>query len=190
MEAVAGVGVVKYNLTRADGVHTLNGGRNANQAFASFSASKPATAFGKLSLSPFVKATYNHTSFGAYYKSGSIAALSYKEHAINETQLALGTDIRYQLFVGNGEVHPYARMSYSLDVSDQASEDAQIYYNNNPAKLYSLAQDTRNTATVDFSLGAELITIDGVNASLGYERNTVINVGHTQSVSLRVSRVF
>ena len=190
MEAVAGVGVVKYNLTRADGVHILKGGRAANQAFASFSASKPATVFGKLSLSPFVKATYNHTSFGVYSESGGSTALTYKEHAINETQLALGTDVRYQLFIGNNDVHPYARMSYSLDVSDQANAPAQMYYNSNPSKVYSLALDTRSTASVKFALGADLITMGGIHASLGYLRNTVINSGHSQSVSLRVGQAF
>jgi len=191
MEAVAGVGVVKYNLTRADGVHILNGGRTANQAFASFSASKPATVFGKLSLSPFVKATYNHTSFGAYSESGGITALSYKEHAINETQLALGTDVRYQLFIGNNDVHPYARVSYSLDVSDQANAPAPMYYTSDPSKeVYSLGLDTRNTASVQLALGADLVTMRGINASLGYQRNTVINSGHSQSVSLRVGQAF
>ena len=190
MEAVAGVGVVKYNLTRADGVHILNGARAAHQAFASFSASKPATVFGKLSLSPFVKATYNHTSFGVYSESGGSTALTYKEHAINETQLALGTDVRYQLFIGNNDVHPYARMSYSLDVSDQANAPAQMYYNSNPSKVYSLALDTRSTASVKFALGADLITMGGIHASLSYLRNTVINLGHSQSVSLRIGQAF
>ena len=190
IETVAGVGVVKYNLTRADGVHTLNGGRSANQAFASFSASKPTTVFGKLSLSPFVKATHNYTSFGAYSESGGITALTYKEHAINETQLALGTDARYQLFVGNNNVYPYARVSYSLDVSDQANEPAQMHYNINPSKVYSLALDTRSTASVQLALGADLITMGGINASLGYLRNTVINSGHSQSVSLRIGQAF
>jgi hypothetical protein len=190
IETVVGVGVVKYNLTRADGVHTLNGGRSANQAFASFSASKPTTVFGKLSLSPFVKATHNYTSFGAYSESGGITALTYKEHAINETQLALGTDARYQLFVGNNNVYPYARVSYSLDVSDQANEPAQMHYNINPSKVYSLALDTRSTASVQLALGADLITMGGINASLGYLRNTVINSGHSQSVSLRIGQAF
>ena len=190
MEAVAGVGVVKYNLTRADGVYILNGGRAAHQAFVSFSASKPATVFGKLSLSPFVKATYNHTSFGAYSESGGITALTYKEHAINETQLALGADVRYQLFVGNSDVHPYARISYSLDVSDQANAPAQMYYNSNPSKIYSLALDTHSTASVQLDLGADLTTMGGINASLGYQRNTVVNSGHSQSVSLRVGQAF
>ena len=190
IETVVGVGVVKYNLTRADGVHTLNGGRSANQAFASFSASKPTMVFGKLSLSPFVKATHNYTSFGAYSESGGITALTYKEHAINETQLALGTDARYQLFVGNNNVYPYARVSYSLDVSDQANEPAQMHYNINPSKVYSLALDTRSTASVQLALGADLITMGGINASLGYLRNTVINSGHSQSVSLRIGQAF
>jgi len=190
MEAVAGVGVVKYNLTRADGVHILKGGRAANQAFASFSASKPATVFGKLSLSPFVKATYNHTSFGAYSEIGGITALTYKEHAIHESQLALGTDVRYQLFVGNIDVYPYARVAYNLDVSDQANEPAQMYYNSAPSKIYSLALDTRNTASVQFAIGADLITMGGINASLDYLRNTVINSGHSQSVSLRIGQAF
>jgi hypothetical protein len=190
MEAVAGVGVVKYNLTRADGVHILNGSRSANQAFASFSASKPATVFGKLSLSPFAKATHNYTSFGAYSESGGITALTYKEHAINETQLALGTDVRYQLFVGNSNVYPYARVSYSLDVSDQANEPAQMYYSSNPSNVYSLELDTRSTASVQLALGADLITMGGINASLGYLRNTVINSGHSQSVSLRIGQAF
>ena len=190
IEAVAGVGVVKYNLTRADGVHTLNGGRAAHQAFASLSASKPATVFGKLSLSPFVKATYNHTSFGAYSESGGFTALTYKAHSLNETQLALGTDVRYQLFIGNNDVHPYARVSYSLDVSDQANAPAQMYYNSNPSKVYSLGLDTRNTASAQLSLGADLVTMGGVNASLGYLRNTVMNSGYSQSVSLRVGQAF
>jgi len=190
MESVAGVGVVKYNLTRADGVHTLNGSRAANQAFASISASKPATMFGKLSLSPFIKASYNHTRFRAYSESGGITALTYDRHAVNETKLALGTDVRYQLFVGNSDVRPYAKMSYSLDVSDKANADAQMYYNSNPSTVYSLALDTRNQATVKFAMGADLITVGGINASLAYERNAVINSGHNQSVSLRIGQAF
>jgi len=190
IEAIAGVGVVKYNLTRANGVDTLTGGRIAHQAFASFTMSKPATVFGKLSLSPFMEATYNHTWFGRYSESGGVTALTYKEHAINETQLGAGIEVRYQLFVGNTNVLPYARVSYSLDVSDQANVPAQMYYSSNPSKVYSLALDKRSTGSVQFALGAELITMDGVNASLGYERNTVMNAGYSESVSLRVGQSF
>ncbi len=98
--------------------------------------------------------------------------------------------MRYQLFVGNSDVYPYARISYSLDVSDQANAPAQMYYNSNPSKIYSLALDTRNTASVQFALGADLITMGGINASLDYLRNTVTNSGHSQSVSLRVGQAF
>jgi hypothetical protein len=190
IEAVTGVGVVKYNLTRADGIETLTGGRSANQAFASFTLNKPTTVFGKLSLSPFLKATYSHTSFGAYSESSGATALTYKEHAINETQLGLGTEARYQLFVGNTKVHPYARVSYSLDVSDHANVPAQMYHNSNPAKIYSLALDKRSTGSVQFALGANLTTMGGVNASLDYGRNTVFNAGHVQSASVRIGKAF
>jgi methionine-rich copper-binding protein CopC len=190
MEAVAGVGVVKYNLTRANGVDTLTGGRIAHQAFTSFTMNKPTTVFGKLSLSPFMKVTYNHTWFGRYSESGGASALTYKEHAINETKLGIGTEARYQLFVGNINVLPYARVSYSLDVSDQANAPAQMYYRSNPSKVYSLALDKRSTGSVQFALGAELITMGGINASLGYRRNTVINSGDSELISLHIGQTF
>ena len=190
IEAVTGVGVVKYNLTRADGIDILTGGRSANQAFASFTMNKPSTVFGKLSMSPFVKVAYNHTSFGAYSESGGATALTYKEHSINETQLGIGTEARYRLFVGNTDVRPYARVSYSLDVSDQANVPAQMYYSSNPSKIYSLALDKRSTGSVQFALGADLTTMGGVNASFGYGRNTVFNSGHLQSASVRIGMAF
>jgi len=81
-------------------------------------------------------------------------------------------------------------VAYSLDVSDQANAPAHMYYNSNPSKLYSLAIDTRSRATVKFAMGADLITMGGINASLGYQRNTVVHSGHYQSVSLRLGQAF
>jgi hypothetical protein len=87
-------------------------------------------------------------------------------------------------------VRPYARVSYSLDVSDQANVPAQMYYSSNPSKIYSLALDKRSTGSVQFALGADLTTMGGVNASFGYGRNTVFNSGHLQSASVRIGMAF
>ena len=143
---------LKYNLNRADDIDTLTGARIAHQGFASFTVSKQATVFGKLSLSPFMEAVYNHTRFGRYSESCGVTALTYKEHAINETKLGVGTEARHQLFIGNTNVLPYARIAYRLDVSDQANVPAQMYYSINPSKIYSLALDKRSTGPVQFAL--------------------------------------
>jgi len=89
--------------------------------------------------------------------------------------------------INNGTIKPFAKLEYGLDVSD--SSEAVMHYNTETTD-YTLNLDNKSKSNWKLGLGVDLITKDSWDASIGYEREQVVNAGHSDSLTVDVSLKF
>jgi len=187
VEAIFGLGYLKFDTTRKDGSDTLTGNRNANQALAALTLRDASIKRDNWSLSPYAKATLTHTKLNSFNESGGATALTFNDQTINDTEVYIGADANYLVTIRNGSIKPFVKLEYGLDVSD--SSDATMRYNTE-TNNYTLNVDKKSKSHWKIGLGADLFTKDGWDASIGYRREQAINSGYSDSLNFDVGLRF
>jgi VCBS repeat-containing protein len=187
IETVLGLGHLKFDTTRKDGNDILTGSRDANQAFASVTIRDKTFERNNWSVSPYGKAMLARTNLDSFSETGGATALTFNKQTVNDAKVYVGADINYLVTINNGTIKPFAKLEYGLDVSD--SSEAVMHYNTETTD-YTLNLDNKSKSNWKLGLGVDLITKDSWDASIGYEREQVVNAGHSDSLTVDVSLKF
>jgi uncharacterized protein with beta-barrel porin domain len=187
IETVLGLGHLKFDTNRKDGNDILTGSRDANQAFASVTIRDKTFERNNWSVSPYGKAMLARTNLDSFSETGGATALTFNKQTVNDAKVYVGADINYLVTINNGTIKPFAKLEYGLDVSD--SSEAVMHYNTETTD-YTLNLDNKSKSNWKLGLGVDLITKDSWDASIGYEREQVVNAGHSDSLTVDVSLKF
>ncbi|MBT4123145.1 MAG: autotransporter outer membrane beta-barrel domain-containing protein [Candidatus Ruthia sp.] len=187
VEAIFGLGHLKFDTIRKDGSDTLTGKRNANQVFASATLRDKTIEYNNWSFSPYGKLTLAHTKINAFSEAGGATALTFDDQNVNEAKVFIGTDANYLITIRNGTIQPFVKLEYEHDIS--SSSDATMHYNTETTN-YTLAVDKKSQSSWKLDLGADLLTKDEWNSSIVYQRRESIDAGYSNSLSVRVGLQF
>ncbi len=187
VEAIFGLGHLKFDTIRKDGSDTLTGKRNANQLFASATLRDKIIEHNNWSISPYGKLTLAHTKLKKFSEAGGSTALTFNEQSVNDARVFVGADANYLITINNGTIKPFAKLEYGHDVS--SSSDATMHYNTETTN-YTLTVDKQAKSNWKMDVGADLFTKDGWNSSISYRREQAINSGHSDGLSFDVGLRF
>lgn len=187
VEAIFGLGHLKFDTIRKDGSDTLTGKRNANQLFASATLRDKTIKHNNWSISPYGKLTLAHTKLKKFSEAGGSTALTFNEQSVNDARVFVGADANYLITINNGTIKPFAKLEYGHDVS--SSSDATMHYNTETTN-YTLTVDKKAKSNWKMDVGADLFTKDGWNSSISYRREQAIDSGHSDGLSFDVGLRF
>jgi uncharacterized protein with beta-barrel porin domain len=187
VEAIFGLGHLKFDTIRKDGSDTLTGKRNANQLFASATLRDKTIEHNNWSISPYGKLTLAHAKLKKFSEAGGSTALTFNEQSVNDARVFVGADANYLITINNGTIKPFAKLEYGHDVS--SSSDATMHYNTETTN-YTLTVDKQAKSNWKMDVGADLFTKDGWNSSISYRREQAIDSGHSDGLSFDVGLRF
>ena len=117
LEAIFGVGHLRFDTIRKDDRDTLTGKRNADQFFASLLLRDKTIEYNNWSVSPYGKVTLSHTNLNYFNESGGSTALTFNEQIINDARIYFGADLNYLVTIENGTIKPFFQLEYGHDIS-------------------------------------------------------------------------
>ena len=191
LEATLGVGHLKFDTIRKDGLDTLTGSRAADQIFGSLTLRgdnieilrDPSidtstleqkyfkSGYGR--ISPYGKVDIVLTKFKKFSEIGAVTALTFEEQTMRNARAAVGVDIDYLFKEGGITIRPFSKLEYGVDISK--SSDVALYYTvEGEGVPYSLQLKNSSDQLWKFGLGVELYTEDNLNAVINYKRQNGI----------------
>ena len=187
LEAIFGVGHLRFDTIRKDGSDTLTGKRNADQFFASLLLRDKAIEYNNWSVSPYGKVTLSHTNLNYFNESGGSTALTFNEQTINDARVYFAVDLSYLVTIESGTIKPFFQLEYGHDIS--SSTDVLMHYNGQ-TKNYTLTLDKEAESNLKMEIGIDLFTKNGWSVSAAYLREQAINAGHRDSWVLDIGLKF
>lgn len=187
IDLVLGLGHMSLDSVRMDGTQVLTGSRNANMIFGSASIRKEPIIKGDFLLTPYAEINAAYTRLGSYTEQGGALALEYDRQNVKNYMIYLGVDADYKMAVNGGQLRPFARLAYGLDLSPESNADLRYV---GDATGYRLKVDASATSHWIFRVGGDYQHNNGVSSSLVYERTQSVNSGHADSIRFRLAVPF
>jgi uncharacterized protein with beta-barrel porin domain len=203
LEAVLGLGRLKFDTIRKDGPDTLTGNRDADQIFASVTLKGDNIGIETLrnlnidtgalkqkdfesdywGISPYFKVDMSYTKFEQFSESGAVTALTFKEQNMCNTRVAIGVDIDYLFKEDDKTIKPFVELEYGIDMS-KTSDVSMHYIVQGESTNYNLQLNNTSDRDWKFGLGVELDTEDDLSAVVGYRRQNGLGSNPRSSDSI------
>jgi uncharacterized protein with beta-barrel porin domain len=203
LEAVLGLGRLKFDTIRKDGPDTLTGNRDADQIFASVTLKGDNIGIETLrnlnidtgalkqkdfesdywGISPYFKVDMSYTKFEQFSESGAVTALTFKEQNMYNTRVAIGVDIDYLFKEDDKTIKPFVELEYGIDMS-KTSDVSMHYIVQGEGTNYNLQLNNTSDRDWKFGLGVELDTEDDLSAVVGYRRQNGLGSNPRSSDSI------
>ena len=187
LEAIFGVGHLRFDTIRKDDSDTLTGKRNADQFFASLLLRDKTIEYNNWSISPYGKVALSHTNLNHFNENGGSTALTFNEQTINDARVYFAVDLSYLVTIEKGTIKPFFQLEYGHDIS--SSTDVLMHYNGQ-TKNYTLTLDKEAESNLKMEIGVDLLTKSGWGVSTAYIREQAINAGHSDSWVLDIELKF
>jgi surface protein len=179
VESVIGIGHLRFDTLRTDGLYTLSGVREAKQIFFSTALRRKNNInHSNWLISPYSKLSLAHTRLNSFSESGGTLALTFNKQTINDAKIHIGTDINALIEMKSGTIKPFGKIEYNASASDTS---AAMHYNSESTNYTADLDKTNRNWRLEY--GADYRTKDGWSSSASYMREQSIGSGQTSKHS-------
>ena len=166
-ESIIGISLLETDHLRISGSNTLNGESDGKQIFSSFNYGRRINK-NDFYFTPSGRLDFGFTEIDPYSETGT-NAISYGRQDIKSGMLSLGFKIDNILEFSDKKLKPFTSLDYIFDFS--SSTDTSLKYVSSPGTLYSIDVQNQSDHYVNFKLGFDLTSLEGLNISARYGRN-------------------
>jgi len=167
IESVIGFSLLETDHLRVSGSNTLNGESDGRQIFSSFNYGRRINK-NNYNITPSGRLDFGFTEIDPYSETGT-NALSYGRQDIKSGMASLGFKVDNITEFSDKKLKPFTSIDYIFDFS--SSSDTSLKYVSSPGTLYSVDVQNQSDHYINFKLGFDLTSLEGLNISSSYERN-------------------
>ena len=167
IESVIGFSLLETDHLRVSGSNTLNGESDGRQIFSSFNYGRRINK-NNYNITPSGRLDFGFTEIDPYSETGT-NALSYGRQDIKSGMATLGFKVDNITEFSDKKLKPFTSIDYIFDFS--SSSDTSLKYVSSPGTLYSVDVQNQSDHYINFKLGIDLTSLEGLNISSSYERN-------------------
>ena len=187
LEFIFGAGNESILSKRMDGLQTLKGTQKVNSIYGSISVLPETVKYNQVTLMPYGKFEASVSEFGSYSETGGTLALAFGKQNIRQTIFKFGVDATYDARVHNGNLTPFARLEYALDISPESYIDMRYV---NDTMQYRLKTNKIVSGRWTARIGANYNHEKSISSSVFYERSESRNHGYSNTFHFKATIPF
>ena len=180
IESVIGFSLLETDHLRVSGSNTLNGESDGRQIFSSFNYGRTINK-NNYNITPSGRLDFGFTEIDPYSETGT-NALSYGRQDIKSGMASLGFKVDNITEFSDKKLKPFTSIDYIFDFS--SSSDTSLKYVSSPGTLYSVDVQNQSDHYINFKLGFDLTSLEGLNISSSYERNQGNEATKSDTISI------